>query len=89
MPLSFTPGEEFEVEMWARAHNKPVPVSLGLTLAGEKPDPESSAEMFVDLAHWHRWTCRVKAPGDGGSAFFTISIPGDSRLVIDQIHCQY
>ena len=79
-------GEEFEVEMWARAQHSPVAVSVDLRLAGEKPSPESHAEMIFDLAHWHRRTCRIKTPGNGGSAYFNISISSGSRLVIDQVH---
>ena len=79
-------GEEFEVEMWARAQDRPVTVSVGLSLRGRKKEPDSRGDMHCDLAHWHRRTCRIKAPGEGGSATFGISIPGDSRIVIDQVH---
>jgi len=79
-------GEEFEVEMWARAQHRPVTVKVSLTLAGQQPSPESSGEMVFDLAHWHRRTCIIKTPGTGGSATFGIAAVGESRLVIDQVH---
>lgn len=79
-------GEEFEVEMWARAQHRPVTVKVSLTLAGQQPVPESSAEMVFDLAHWHRRTCRIKTPGSGGNATFGIAARGESRWVIDQVH---
>lgn len=79
-------GEEFEVEMWARAQHRPVTVKISLTLPGQKPEPESSAEMLFDLAHWQRRTCRIKTPGAGGGATFGIAVRGESRLVVDQVH---
>jgi alpha-L-arabinofuranosidase len=78
-------GEVFEVEMWARAQHRPVAVSVELRQTGHMVPEGSRAEMVFDLAHWHRRTCRIAAPG-GGEASFQISIPGDSRLIIDQVH---
>ncbi len=82
-------GEEFEVEMWARAHDRPVQVEIGLKLAGQPFLPLSEANkamLLVDLAHWQRYTCRLKAPGTSDDACFTITVAGESRLLIDQIH---
>jgi alpha-L-arabinofuranosidase len=78
-------GEEFEVELWARAHHHPVTVSVELRLPGQQSPATSKGELLVDLAHWQRRTCRLTAPGTG-SAYFQLSIPGDCRVVIDQIH---
>jgi hypothetical protein len=50
-------GEGFEVEMWARAQHRPVMVKVGLTLAGQKPPPEST----------RRW-CLIWPIGIGGRA---------------------
>jgi len=77
--------ESFEVEMWARAQHRPVKVSVALHLDGQQTYPASRGDMTFDLAHWHRRTCRIAAPGDG-MAYFQITIPGESRLVIDQVH---
>jgi alpha-L-arabinofuranosidase len=78
--------EEFEVEMWARAQHRPVRVVVELGKPG-RPAPDSSRqEMTFDLAHWQRRTCRIRSFGDSDAAFFKISIPGDSRLIIDQVH---
>lgn len=79
-------GEEFEVEMWARVQHRPVVVTVGLHLPGQATPAASRQEMTFDLVHWHRRTCRITSPGEGNSAFLTISIPGDSRIVIDQVH---
>lgn len=78
-------GEVFEVEMWARVQHRPVTVSIELRLTGQATPNASKAEMTFDLAHWHRRTCCITAPGNG-KAFFQINIPGDSRIVLDQIH---
>lgn len=78
-------GEEFEVEMWARAQHNPVELSIELRMSGHSTLEPSRAAMTVDLAHWHRRTCRIMAPGTGG-AYFQINVPGNSRIVIDQIH---
>ncbi len=78
-------GEVFEVETWARAQNRPVTVTVSLQLPGRPVEDGCQATMEVNLAHWHRRTCRMTSPGDG-DAYFHISIPGDSRVIIDQIH---
>jgi alpha-L-arabinofuranosidase len=78
-------GEVFEVEMWARAQHRPVTLSVALRQAGRRAPEGSKAEMIFDLAHWHRRACRITAPGDG-DAFFEITIPGDSRVIVDQVH---
>jgi alpha-L-arabinofuranosidase len=78
-------GEEFEVELWARAQHRPVTVSVELRLPGQATLEASKAEMTVALAHWHRRTCRLTSPGAGG-AYFQLNVPADSRIVIDQIH---
>jgi alpha-N-arabinofuranosidase len=78
-------GETFEVELWARAQHRPVTVTVELRFPGQTTPEASQGDMRVDLAHWHRYTCRLAAPG-AGRAYFQISIPGDSRLVIDQVH---
>lgn len=78
-------GEEFEVEMWARVQHRPVDVTVELRMPGRHSAKTCSGVMTFDQAHWHRRTCRIASPGTGG-AYFTISIPGDSRLVIDQVH---
>jgi hypothetical protein len=78
-------GEDYEVEMWARAQHRPVTLSVGLRQAGRRAPEGSKAEMIFDLAHWHRRACRITAPGDG-DAFFEITIPGDSRVIVDQVH---
>lgn len=78
-------GENFEVEMWARAQHRPITVAVGLRQSGHAAVAASKGEMTFDLAHWHRRTCHIAAPGDG-DAFFEITIPGDSRLIIDQVH---
>jgi alpha-N-arabinofuranosidase len=78
-------GEEFEVEMWARAQHRPVTLAVGLRLAGRTAPAASGAELTFDQAHWHRRTCRLAAPGDG-QAWFTIGVPPESRIAIDQVH---
>ncbi len=78
-------GEVFEVETWARAQNRPVTVSVSLHLPGHPVADGSRAVMELNLAHWHRRTCRIQSPGDG-KAYFQVSIPGDSRVIFDQIH---
>jgi len=79
-------GEEFEVEIWARAHHHPITMAVELSLPGQAVAELSRQEMTFDQAHWHRRTCRIKSPGDSRDAAFQISIPGDSRLIIDQVH---
>ncbi len=79
-------GEEFEVEMWARAQHQPVTVSVDLRLPGQPAAEDSSASMTFDLAHWHRRTCRLRSPATSQAACFHIGVPGDSRIVIDQVH---
>lgn len=79
-------GEEFEVEMWARAHDRPVRVEVYLRIPGQNVPDAQKGEMVFDLAHWHRRTCRIKAPGTCKDAIFSIGIFGDSRLIIDQVH---
>jgi alpha-L-arabinofuranosidase len=78
-------GEEFELEMWARAQHRPVTVSVALRRTGHPAPASSRGEMTFDLAHWHRRTCRIAAPGEG-EAFLEITVPGDSRLILDQVH---
>jgi len=78
-------GEAFEVEVWARAIHRPVTVTIELRLPGRPTPAESKAELSVDLAHWHRCICRIASPGDG-DAYFHLSIPGDSRVIFDQVH---
>ena len=78
-------GEEFEVEMWGRVQHHPVVVTIELRLPGHSALEASCAEMSFDLAHWHRRTCRIAAPGTG-EAFFQINVPGDSRVIMDQVH---
>lgn len=77
--------EEFEVELWARAQHRPVEVSLELRLRGQQTPPASKATLLCERAHWHRLTCRLTSPGEG-AAYFQITIPGDSLLVVDQVH---
>ncbi len=78
-------GEEYEVEMWARAQHRPVAVAVELRQSGQAVREGSRGDMLFNLAHWHRRTCRLTAPGEG-PAYFQLTIPGDSRLVIDQVH---
>lgn len=78
-------GEQYEVEIWARAQHRPVIMNVSLHLAGHVPPEKSQGKLNIDHAHWHRRTCTIDSPGDG-KAFFHLSIPGDSRVVIDQIH---
>lgn len=78
-------GEEFEVELWGRAQHRPVTVGVELRLPGQTTPEGSKGRMTIDQAHWQRRTCRIAAPGSGG-AFFQINVPGDSRIVLDQIH---
>lgn len=78
-------GEMFDVEVWARAQNRPVTVSVSLELPGLPIPGTSQGTLAVDLAHWHRRTCRIASPGDG-KAYFRISLPGDSRVILDQVH---
>ncbi|MEK7415986.1 MAG: alpha-L-arabinofuranosidase C-terminal domain-containing protein, partial [Planctomycetota bacterium] len=84
--LHLADGEEFEIELWARAQHRPVQVSVELRLPGQTAPDASKAEMLVDLAHWHRRTCRIRSPGTSHAASLFIQIPGDSRIIIDQIH---
>lgn len=79
-------GEEFEVELWARAQHREVEVAVELRLPGQTAPEASRATMRVDLAHWQRRTCRIRSPGDSDRAAFLIQIPGDSRIIIDQVH---
>ena len=78
-------GEVFEVELWARAQHRPVLLSVELRMPGQTAAEACKAEMSVDLAHWHRRTCRISSPGEG-LACFLMHVPGDSRVIIDQIH---
>ncbi len=78
-------GEEFEVEMWARVQHHPVVLSVELRLPGQTTLDTAKAEMTFNLAHWHRRTCRITAPGTG-TVSFQINVPGDSRVIIDQVH---
>lgn len=78
-------GEEFEVEIWARTMNRPATVTVVLSLPGQIAPTGCKTELAVQHAHWHRCTGRLASPGDG-EAFFQISIPGDSRVVFDQVH---
>jgi len=78
-------GEEFEVEVWARAQHRPLTATVSLHLPGRSATEQSQATMTIDLAHWHRRTCRLASPGTG-NAYFQFSIPGDSRVILDQVH---
>lgn len=78
-------GETYEVELWARAHRRPLILSLELRLPGRAASAPSQARVSVEHAHWHRLTCRLASPGDG-AATLQCTIPGDSTLVLDQIH---
>ena len=78
-------GERFEVEVWGRSQHRPTTINVELRLPGLNATPESSGQLNLDQAHWHRRTCRISSPGDG-QAYFVISLPGDSRIMIDQIH---
>jgi alpha-L-arabinofuranosidase len=78
-------GEIFEVEIWARAQHRPVTVAVELRLPGQTAPATSRGTMTFDLAHWHRRTCPLSAPGEGEASLF-ITVPGDSCLVIDQVH---
>lgn len=78
-------GETFDVELWARAQHRPVTVALELRLPGQEAPQGCRDELIVEQAHWHRVTGRLASPGDGGATLF-VRIPGDSRLIIDQIH---
>lgn len=84
--LQISAGEEFEVELWARAQHRPVRVVVELRLPGQTTTDASKAEMLVDLAHWQRRTCRIRSPGTSHRSALYLQIPGDSRLIIDQIH---
>jgi alpha-L-arabinofuranosidase len=78
-------GEEFDVELWVRVQHRPVEVAVELALPGCRPPEGCRAVLSCAHAHWHRIQCRLASPGDG-KAYFRILIPGDSRLVIDQVH---
>jgi|GEM_PF-1157295 len=78
-------GERYEVEIWARAQHRPVVATVCLHFPGHAIPEESQGNLNIDHAHWHRRTCTINSPGDG-EAYFKINIPGDSRIVIDQIH---
>ena len=78
-------GERYEVEIWARAQHRPVVATVCLHFSGHEVPKASQGELSIDHAHWHRRTCLIDAPGDG-HAYFKITIPGDSRIIIDQIH---
>ncbi len=75
-------GERFEVELWARAQYRPVEVTFELKMPGQSGQ---TCTVNVDQAHWHRVTCEIESPGEGDATFFIV-IPGDSRLIIDQVH---
>lgn len=79
-------GEVFDVEMWARAQHRPVRVTVELGRPGCVTPDVAKQTMVFDLAHWHRRTCRIRSEGDCDGAFFRITIPGDSRVILDQVH---
>ncbi|MCE5260098.1 MAG: hypothetical protein LLG44_13725 [Chloroflexi bacterium] len=78
-------GEEFEVELWARAQHRPAKVAISLHLPGQPVRPECRAEITLDLAHWQRRTCRIQSPGEGG-AYFTLAVEPEGRVIFDQVH---
>ncbi len=78
-------GEDFEVEIWARAQHRPVKLIVELRLPGRSAPEASKGILPIDLAHWHRCACRLASPGEG-KAYFQITVPGESRVVIDQVH---
>ncbi|MHB1355865.1 MAG: hypothetical protein ACYCZF_07790 [Anaerolineae bacterium] len=61
-------------------------VSISLHLPGQATPAGSKQKMSFDLVHWCRQTCRIMSPGESKEAYLSISIPGDSRIVIDQVH---
>lgn len=78
-------GERFEVEVWARAQHHPVSLHVELRLPGRVAPEAAKGTLDIDHAHWHRRTCQIESPGDG-QAYFQISVPGETRVMIDQIH---
>ncbi len=78
-------GETFDLELWVRAQHRPVTIAVELKLPGQAVPVGCRDELVVEQAHWHRVTGRLASPGDGPATLF-LRIPGDSRLVIDQIH---
>ncbi len=83
--VSVRAGEHFEVEIWARAQHRPVELSVELRMHGQTTPEKSKGKLSIDLAHWHRRTCRIDSPGEG-KAFFYITLPPDTKVIIDQIH---
>lgn len=79
------PGEVYEVEVWGRAQSRPLEVAMDLSLPGQAPPEASKAVVLCRHAHWHQMRCRIESPGKG-AAHFRICVPGDSRLVLDQVH---
>ncbi len=78
-------GEPFELEVWARAQHRPVTVSVELRFPGCTAPEEAKGSLDIVHTHWHRCTCRLQSPGDGKATLFLL-LPGDSRIVLDQVH---
>lgn len=84
--LSIRAGEEFEIEMWARAQDTAVTITVELKNRNMPMGEHASATLSFPMVHWQRATCRLSTPLSSDEAELHIIVPGDSTLVIDQIH---
>ncbi|MHB9032184.1 MAG: hypothetical protein ACYC6L_03945 [Anaerolineae bacterium] len=78
-------GEQFEVEVWARAQHRPAKVAFSLHLPGWPTPAGCRGEVLIDQTHWKRYTCRIASPGEGG-AYLMIHVAPEARAAFDQVH---
>lgn len=79
-------GETLEVELWARAWNKPVTLKVGLLPLAARQPAYAEATIEVRAAHYVRYTATLTCPADDDEAAFYCAVQGQGAVWVDQIH---
>lgn len=84
--VSIRKGETLEIEIWAKARHRPVPLRFELTPLTVRKPAYATAELTVDTAYWKRFTVRLDMPHDDDQAVFKCRLLDEGTLWIDQLH---
>ncbi len=79
-------GETLEIELWAKARHRPVPLLFEITPLPVRQPAYDSAHITVDAAYWKRYTARLRIPCDDTDAVFRCRLLDEGTLWIDQMH---
>lgn len=79
-------GETLEVEIWARAWQKPATLVVQLLPMPSRQQAYATAEVTVSSSWYRRYTATLTVPVDDDDACFRCALQGEGAVWLDQIH---